>query len=205
MRSAAKPALLQLGDLVFHQGDQRADHQRGAAARDARQLVAERLAGAGGHDQQHVLRRSWPRGRPLPGWAGRRETEGASAARSPASSGAGGRTRRMGRRQASDAQLGGGPARGNSPAAAWARSRGCALRPHLADHFAHVILDAFEEGLQLRAAALDALEVALPTGRSSPGSSLPDEPPRSVECPCPVASRVLPVAHDVARASAAPR
>ena len=47
-------ALLELGDLIFHEGDQRADDQRGAAARDGGQLVAERLAGAGGHDQQHV-------------------------------------------------------------------------------------------------------------------------------------------------------
>ncbi len=54
MRSTAKPRALQLGHLVFHQRDQRADDQRGAAARDARQLVAQRFAGAGGHDQQDV-------------------------------------------------------------------------------------------------------------------------------------------------------
>ena len=48
-------ALLELGGLIFHQRDQRADHQRRAAARDAGQLVAERFARAGGHDQQHVL------------------------------------------------------------------------------------------------------------------------------------------------------
>ena len=47
-------ALLELGDLIFHEGDQRADDQRGAAARDAGQLVAERLAGAGRHDEQDV-------------------------------------------------------------------------------------------------------------------------------------------------------
>ena len=54
MRSTAKSALFELGHLIFHQGDQRADHERGAAARDAGQLVAERLARAGGHDQQDV-------------------------------------------------------------------------------------------------------------------------------------------------------
>ena len=47
-------ALLELGHLIFHQGDQRTDHQRGAAARHGGQLVAQRLAGAGGHDQQDV-------------------------------------------------------------------------------------------------------------------------------------------------------
>ena len=69
MRSTANPVRLQLGDLILHQGDQRADHQRGAAARDAGQLIAERFAGAGGHDQQHVAGlRSRLRKR-LPGWA----------------------------------------------------------------------------------------------------------------------------------------
>jgi hypothetical protein len=46
---------LQLRGLIFHQRDQRADHQRGAAARNGGQLIAERLARAGRHHQQHVL------------------------------------------------------------------------------------------------------------------------------------------------------
>ena len=50
-----KTALLELCRLVFHQGNQRTDHQRGPAARDARQLVTKRLAGPRGHDQQDVL------------------------------------------------------------------------------------------------------------------------------------------------------
>ena len=35
MRSAAKAAFVELGDLIFHKGDQWADHQRGAAACDS--------------------------------------------------------------------------------------------------------------------------------------------------------------------------
>ena len=44
-------AFLQFGDLVFHEGDERADDEGGAAARDGGQLIAERLARAGGHDE----------------------------------------------------------------------------------------------------------------------------------------------------------
>ena len=41
-------------DLVLHQRDERADDQREVGAHERRQLVAERLARAGGHDHQHV-------------------------------------------------------------------------------------------------------------------------------------------------------
>ena len=44
----------ELGGLVVHQGDERADDQGGAAAGDGGKLVAEALAGAGGHDEQDV-------------------------------------------------------------------------------------------------------------------------------------------------------
>ncbi len=47
------------GDLVLHEGDERAHDQAGPAARQHRQLVAQRLARPGRHDQQQVL----PRGR----------------------------------------------------------------------------------------------------------------------------------------------
>ncbi len=50
----AEAALAHLRDLVLHQRDERADDQGGSAAGDAWQLVAERFAGAGGHDQEHV-------------------------------------------------------------------------------------------------------------------------------------------------------
>ena len=43
-------AFFELDHLIFHQRDQRADHQRGAAAHNAGELIAQRLAGAGGHD-----------------------------------------------------------------------------------------------------------------------------------------------------------
>ena len=44
----------ELGGLVVHEGDERADDQRGAAAGDGGELVAEGLAGSGGHDEQDV-------------------------------------------------------------------------------------------------------------------------------------------------------
>ena len=44
----------ELGELVFHERDERADDEGGSSADDGGKLVAERLAGAGGHDEQHV-------------------------------------------------------------------------------------------------------------------------------------------------------
>ena len=46
---------LKLGDLVFHQGDQRAYDQCGSSSRDSRKLIAERLSRTGGHDEQDVI------------------------------------------------------------------------------------------------------------------------------------------------------
>ena len=50
--------LVQRADLVVHQGDQRRHHDgdavAGALARDGRDLVAQRLAAAGGHQHQGV-------------------------------------------------------------------------------------------------------------------------------------------------------
>ena len=46
-----KAPLFQLRHLIFHQRDQRADHQRGAAQRDAGQLVTERFPRARWHHQ----------------------------------------------------------------------------------------------------------------------------------------------------------
>src|SRR3954465_5419903 len=53
-RRPLHPALLELVGLVFHQCDQRRDHDRGTAHLQRRQLVAERLAGAGRHDGERV-------------------------------------------------------------------------------------------------------------------------------------------------------
>ena len=41
-------------DLVLHQGDQRRDDDREVVTEQGGQLVAERLSGAGGHNDQHV-------------------------------------------------------------------------------------------------------------------------------------------------------
>ncbi len=48
----------EFGYLIFHEGDQRTDHQGSAAARHRRQLVAEGLAGSGRHYQQDVAARN---------------------------------------------------------------------------------------------------------------------------------------------------
>ena len=50
----AHALLLQRLDLVGHQGDQRRDHQAKAGAQDGGNLVAHRLAAAGGQHRQHV-------------------------------------------------------------------------------------------------------------------------------------------------------
>ena len=44
----------EFGELIFHERDERADDEGGAAARDAGELVAEGFAGAGGHDEEDV-------------------------------------------------------------------------------------------------------------------------------------------------------
>ena len=54
-------------DLVLHQRDERRDHEREVRAHERGQLVAERLARAGGHDDEHVAAR---RRRPRPPPAG---------------------------------------------------------------------------------------------------------------------------------------
>ena len=176
MRSTAKPRCFELGDLIFHQGDQRADDQRGAAARDAGQLIAERLAGAGGHHQQDVVAFDARPGRRLPDWGGttgsRRRCAAVPSSDASPDCAAGVRGR-LGRRRGCGLR----------------RSRlltagGCG-RADLADHLAHVIFDAFQEGSSCAVAALDALAGTPPTGRSSPGSSLRGARPRSGGCPCP--------------------
>ena len=53
----AKAERDEFGCLVFHEGDERGDHQRCAAAGKRGQLIAEALAGASGHDQQQVAAR----------------------------------------------------------------------------------------------------------------------------------------------------
>jgi len=50
-------SLLEFMNLIVHQGDEWADHKRRSAPRQSRQLVAKRLARAGGHDQQGVFSR----------------------------------------------------------------------------------------------------------------------------------------------------
>ncbi len=48
------PAASELRHLVAHQRDQRRDHDRQAVAQQRRQLIAQRLAAAGGHHREHV-------------------------------------------------------------------------------------------------------------------------------------------------------
>ena len=50
----AEPARGERLDLVLHQRDERRDDHRQVVAQQRRKLIAERLARAGGHDDQHV-------------------------------------------------------------------------------------------------------------------------------------------------------
>jgi hypothetical protein len=43
-----------LGDLIFHERDERRDDKRGAAESDGGKLITERLPCPGGHDEQQV-------------------------------------------------------------------------------------------------------------------------------------------------------
>ncbi|MPN55541.1 hypothetical protein SDC9_203225 [bioreactor metagenome] len=48
------PGLYQCAHLIFHQRDQRADHNGDAGQQQGRQLVADRFAGARGHNAHRV-------------------------------------------------------------------------------------------------------------------------------------------------------
>jgi hypothetical protein len=50
----AQANFCELRCLVFHERDQRRDHQRSSAARDGGQLIAERLPCTGRHHQQQI-------------------------------------------------------------------------------------------------------------------------------------------------------
>ena len=67
-----RPSACELRDLVLHERDQGRDDEGRAAAREAGELVAERLPRARRHDEQHVLALDHRAGRPPPGTAGRR-------------------------------------------------------------------------------------------------------------------------------------
>src|SRR5262249_45290446 len=49
------PEHLELVVLVLHQRDERRHHQRGAGELERGELIAQRLAAAGGHDRERVL------------------------------------------------------------------------------------------------------------------------------------------------------
>jgi hypothetical protein len=45
----------ELGGLVVHEGDEWADDERSPSACEGGELIAEALAGAGGHDQEDIV------------------------------------------------------------------------------------------------------------------------------------------------------
>jgi hypothetical protein len=51
----AQPKLPQLGNLIFHEGDERRDHERRAASGQPGELVAEGFSCSSGHDEEDVL------------------------------------------------------------------------------------------------------------------------------------------------------
>jgi hypothetical protein len=62
-RRAAGRGHVERVDLVLHERDERRDDERQVVAHERGKLVAERLPGAGRHDDEHVAR-GWPDGRP---------------------------------------------------------------------------------------------------------------------------------------------
>ena len=53
--TAVLPAIVQqVGDLIVHQGDQRRDDDGSALQHDSGQLIAQRFAATGGHDDKGV-------------------------------------------------------------------------------------------------------------------------------------------------------
>ena len=55
MKRDRQPQRLELVHLVLHQGDQRRNDQSQAVDGQGRQLIAEALSAAGGHDAQAIL------------------------------------------------------------------------------------------------------------------------------------------------------
>ncbi len=185
----AEAVRLELGDLVFHQGDQRAHHQGHAAAGDPGELVAERLARAGRHHQQRVAALDHRAAHGLLVGAESREAEAALEQIEQAV-----RRRRLvlalrGRlvEQIAAAQLAEGllgamhladrgvplyargrlgeqrrPAVGGDRRRRWRRDRSRGGFGRVPDHFGHVAFDAAHEGVEAFRAALDAFELRLP-------------------------------------------
>ena len=83
-RGAARGDALERLDLVLHERHERRDHHREVVADQRRQLVAQRLAGARGHDDEDVARRRRgrsPPARPRPARGGRPRSRRLSAVR----------------------------------------------------------------------------------------------------------------------------
>ena len=148
----AQAARAELRDLVVHQRDQRRDDQRRAAARQPRQLVAERLARAGRHDEQRVLAQR-STARQTCSWNGRNDGCPNCFCRSPSSAsgevGAG--AARGARSNASDGCAAGGVGGG-----------GRLLGSNALHHVGHVALDVAQERVERVVAALDLREPRLP-------------------------------------------
>ncbi|HYE84737.1 MAG TPA: hypothetical protein VEA16_00175 [Vicinamibacterales bacterium] len=54
-RTGGHPTPVQLVDLIFHQRDERRDHDRHAREQDGGQLVTQRLSGSCRHHREHVV------------------------------------------------------------------------------------------------------------------------------------------------------
>ena len=80
-RDRAADAPLERLDLVLHQRDERRDDDRQVRAQQRGQLVAERLPGAGRHDDEHVAAGERAAPPPPPGRGGSRRSRRSRAAR----------------------------------------------------------------------------------------------------------------------------
>jgi hypothetical protein len=59
----------ELGGLVVHEGDERADDESGARASEGGELIAEALAGSCGHDEEDIATGGCGLADPLLMWA----------------------------------------------------------------------------------------------------------------------------------------
>ena len=146
--------LLQLAYLVIHQGDERTDHQRGSTARQSRQLIAERLARSGGHDQQRIF----SRGHRL----AHRLLVGPEAGKAEDA------LQQLAEACVAGDCLSNGSFLGHRclGLSGWRRrsSYRCGLA-HPPHHRANVVADAFKKGIELRLTLLDPVEKGLPLAR----------------------------------------
>src|SRR5258708_36287311 len=170
--------LFELGNLIFHQRDERTDDERCPSARDPGQLEAQRLTGSSRHNQQGIFALNHSATNRFLVWTKRGKSEGVlQEAR-----------QRMAREwhcRICRFRLNLGPWRScgrSGPDSLCGDSR----LPDFAHDLPHVIFDALKERLQRLSPALDPFEVGFPLASHCGALDLDmdnfDEPDAFVGC-----------------------